>query len=432
MLRRLRRHLTLLCALITGAILCGMALFMLRSSERQLIQSSWITLEGNVNAIVYRLRSEQVLDWDWLSQTEAAERLIIHISESGHPLHYPGSWQPLSGRERLIALGQEKAATLGALRTGEDAFMEPEEVRTTIFELWGDMGERYLCASVYIPMNRSYRELLLLRDMRALDGQIVSQRLLYAGLVGASVLLLALFGWWFSGHALRPVAESQRRQSEFIAAASHELRTPLAVIGTSAEALEYETTPRGKPFAGAIVRECRSAARLVDELLTLAGADSKGLTLQKGPVEPEELLKSAAATFRPLAERRGQQMRCLLHLSPLPVLCGDEARLMQALGIFLDNAVSYTPEGGVITLSAQKAPHAVLLIVSDNGPGISDEHKPHVFERFYRADPARSKKEHYGLGMSIAKEIVRLHGGQIELDDTPGGGLTVTIRLPLG
>lgn len=432
MLRRLRRHLTLLCALITGAILCGMALFMLRSSERQLIQSSRITLEGTVNAIVYRLRSEQVLDWDWLSQTEAAERLIIHISESGHPLHYPGSWKPLSGRERLIALGQEKAAKLGARRTGEDAFMEPEEVRTTIFELWGDMGERYLCASVYIPMNRSYRELLLLRDMRALDGQIVSQRLLYAGLVGASVLLLALFGWWFSGHALRPVAESQRRQSEFIAAASHELRTPLAVVQATGELLldhpESRIVDRFEDV-NVITEETKRLARLVDSLMELSLDDAGRAQPNRQPVEVDGLVRDVAALYEDFVALQGKQVRFEPGFGG--TVPADADRLRQLLAIVLDNAVKYTAAGDEIVVTTGAQGQKCFLTVVDTGCGIDPEDRERVFERFFRADKARSRATGgHGLGLSLAQSIVQAHGGTICLVANEPRGTVVTITLP--
>ena len=130
------------------------------------------------------------------------------------------------------------------------------------------------------------------------------------------------------------------------------------------------------------------------------------------------------------------QKQIRIHVSlpddPLPKCCCDRQRIGQALAILLDNAVSYTPPGGEIRLFAARRRGGIELIVSDNGPGIPDALRERVFERFYRADVSRSKKEHYGLGLSIAREIASLHRGKLTLRDTPGGGATFILYLPCG
>lgn len=132
-----------------------------------------------------------------------------------------------------------------------------------------------------------------------------------------------------------------------------------------------------------------------------------------------------------MAERKGQTLAVELPGNGLPLLTGDEQRLKQTLTILLDNALRYTPEGGSVLLKAERRGRGIRIQVIDTGPGIADDHKAHVFDRFYREDKSRTGKEHYGLGLSIAWELVRLHGGKIIMEDTDGGGLTVKIDIPL-
>lgn len=109
----------------------------------------------------------------------------------------------------------------------------------------------------------------------------------------------------------------------------------------------------------------------------------------------------------------------------------DKERISQVLGILLDNAISYSPPGASIELEAMDDDRQFYFSVIDHGPGIPNAEKVKVFDRFYRGDPSRSDKNHYGLGLSIAKEIIKLHDGNIEIADTPGGGCTFRISLPI-
>lgn len=106
-------------------------------------------------------------------------------------------------------------------------------------------------------------------------------------------------------------------------------------------------------------------------------------------------------------------------------------KVSQILTILIDNALSYVPEGGSIRLQAKKEPGAIAISVSDNGPGIPDSEKDSVFQRFYRSDASRNDKQHFGLGLCIAKEIALLHQGSLKILDTPGGGATFILKLPL-
>ena len=115
---------------------------------------------------------------------------------------------------------------------------------------------------------------------------------------------------------------------------------------------------------------------------------------------------------------------------PLPRCLCDGERIRQLLSILIDNAFCYTPAGGRVLLFLEASPGALRIGVSDNGPGIPDSEKERVFERFYRFDAARSQKEHFGLGLSIAWEIARLHRGKLLLTDTTGGGSTFLLILP--
>ncbi|MFR9191093.1 MAG: sensor histidine kinase [Anaerotruncus massiliensis (ex Togo et al. 2019)] len=153
---------------------------------------------------------------------------------------------------------------------------------------------------------------------------------------------------------------------------------------------------------------------------------------QKEETDLETLLLDAAEWFEPAAAEKQIRISVSLPEETLPRCRCDQQRIRQVLSILVDNAVSYAGEGGRVVLSAGWKRGWFSIRVADNGPGIPDAEKARVFDRFYRADKARSGREHYGLGLSIAREIAALHRGRLTAGDTPGGGATFTLSLPGG
>lgn len=426
-LKRLRVRLTLLCTALTGAVLVVMALTALTLAEGQLRVSADATFQSNINAVVAKLQTDRVVSTTWLAQTEAADRLILSISDAGAPLRFSGSWTPATDRSELIV----RAAELGRAQ-GVDPATPPLSVigttATPAFQVEGDHGDRYLAAVVLIPVTSSWQSLVLLRDQSSADAQVLTLRWAFAALVVLGVAALFRLCWVFAGRAIRPIQDSQRRQAEFIAAASHELRSPLAVIRTSASALAV-APDQSKRLCANIETECARMARLVDDLLSLARSDAGSWSIRRERVDPDTLLLETADGFYPLARQKGLTLQLEVPDDPLPPVTGDPERLRQILTVLLDNAMSYTPPGGRVTLSGRRWGNRLALSVSDTGPGIPREDLPRIFDRLYRADCARGDKGHFGLGLSIAAELSRLHGGTLEVSETGPEGTAFTLTL---
>jgi len=142
------------------------------------------------------------------------------------------------------------------------------------------------------------------------------------------------------------------------------------------------------------------------------------------------MLLRGGERFEPLAREKGLSISVRLPQSALPRCSCDPQRIQQLLSILVDNAVSYTPPGGAIVLRAERGRRSVRFLVSDSGPGIPDEQKKLIFDRFYRGDASRTGREHYGLGLSIAHEIAALHRGALTVQDGPEGGAEFVLALP--
>src|SRR5262249_30350187 len=170
--------------------------------------------------------------------------------------------------------------------------------------------------------------------------------------------------------------------------------------------------------------------RLTDQLLALSREDAGVAYQVREPVDLTALVSGVVDTMRPLAEAKGLR----LHTDTRAAVRGqgDGARLRQGFYNLLDNSIKYTPEGGMVEVHVTSHDGAAVVAVSDTGVGIPPEHLPHVFDRFYRVDKARSREMGgTGLGLSIAKSIVATHGGRIELDSAPDRGTTCTVTLIL-
>ncbi|MEW5919235.1 MAG: HAMP domain-containing sensor histidine kinase, partial [Gemmatimonadota bacterium] len=218
-------------------------------------------------------------------------------------------------------------------------------------------------------------------------------------------------------------------QQRFASDASHELRAPLTILQANLELLRRTPSIAMDEREHALAEASAEAdrlARLVADLLILARADA-GQTLRRGPVELDRVLMDVLGEARHLT--RGQRLE-VGELVPLRVT-GDADRLKQLVLILIDNAIKYTPAPGRITLSLRRDDQHVRLTVRDSGVGIPAEALPHVFERFYRADPARSRDPGgTGLGLAIARWIVLQHGGEIKLASEPDRGTTAVVMLP--
>jgi two-component system, OmpR family, heavy metal sensor histidine kinase CusS len=289
------------------------------------------------------------------------------------------------------------------------------------------------------------------------------------------VILASLFGYWLSGRALAPVnriiqsAErvgvrnlsrrlevpkakdelrrlteqvnlmldrietSVKRITQFTADASHDLRTPLALIRTSAE-LALRRPRSDSEYREALARilaTSEETSELIEQLLMLARADANVAQLKLAPTELYPVLEAAGQKANVLASAKSLGFSQFLIHTARPVFA-NEAALERLFLSVLDNAVKYTAPGGRVALTLSLEESQAIIEVEDTGIGIAAKDLPHVFERFYRADQARSRETRgSGLGLSIAKWIAESHNGSIDLESTPGQGTKVTIRLPL-
>ena len=224
-------------------------------------------------------------------------------------------------------------------------------------------------------------------------------------------------------------ADQQRRN--LTADVAHELRTPLQIIQGNLEGVldgVYEPT---NEHIEATLEATHQLARLVEDLRTLSLAESGQLTLEFEPVDVGELLLDTQTSFSGLAESAGITLRVAAPDKPL-FIHGDPGRLDQVMTNLVVNAVRHTPRDGTITLETASVPEGVEIRVRDTGEGIAPEDLPFIFDRFWRGDRARTHQEGVGsgLGLAITRQLVRLHGGTIDVASTLGTGTTFTIRLP--
>jgi two-component system sensor histidine kinase CiaH len=251
---------------------------------------------------------------------------------------------------------------------------------------------------------------------------------------GIGLLLSLAAAWFLSGRALIPIQQAFQRQQEFVADASHELRTPLTVLKSATDLLNQhrdEALEHNGELFDDVRAEIARMERLAQDLLTLARSDTGGLELMTAPLDIADVASEVVRRTTPLAQSEGVQLT--LRADPQPsTVEADPDRMQQVFLILIDNAIKHTPPGGNVTVQVQRHGQSAQVCVADTGTGIAAEHLPRIFDRFYRADRARSRDGGgTGLGLAIAKMLVEAHGGQLQLSSTLGVGTQVTVSLPL-
>jgi two-component system sensor histidine kinase BaeS len=228
--------------------------------------------------------------------------------------------------------------------------------------------------------------------------------------------------------------ELQRQEGlrkQMVADIAHELRTPLSVMQVNLEAMNDELLPTSPEELDGLHHEVLRLSRLVEDLRLLSLADSGNLSLESEPVDVNALVETAVRRLKPQADARDIILGASLSQKPATI-SGDEDKLHQVLANLIANSLRYTPAGKRVDVAVQADRQWVTLQVGDEGPGIDPADLPVLFERFYKEDRARSRGESgSGLGLSIVKQLVELHGGEIQAALPEAGGLEVTIRLPL-
>lgn len=436
MIHNLRKKMTFIYTVTIGLILVFVLTVIMLTIENSMKKSSLENFEKNILELSSMLQYSSSISQSWLMNKETENQLIIHIEENASPFLYSGSLSTRTSRDVLVKRAKDLASKEQVYTNALPVSTSYQ--KTSIMNLTGSHGDSYLAYVMVTPtQNGGYKSLVLLHDNSLADSRIFRQRITFLITGILAIAAVFLVSWFFVGSSLKPLSINRKKQTEFVASASHELRSPLAVIRASASAISADVS-KAAHFSETIQKECVRMGALVDDMLVLASADTKGWNISKQPIDMDTLLLNVYEHFEVLCASRHIQLILSLPEEPLPGVCGDKERLEQILSILIDNAMFYSVHDhcppqtcpAAIELKARTAKHALSISVIDYGPGIPDEKKGRIFDRFYRADPSRKDKSHFGLGLSVAKELAHLHDGEVILTDTPGGGCTFTLKLP--
>jgi two-component system, OmpR family, sensor kinase len=360
------------------------------------------------------IRHREFTDLAARSATQAKPVLITTGAASGfRSLAYPFS---LNGRQFVVLISQSLDPVAADLRLVQRIFRIALPLAVAIAGLGGFL--------------LSTRSLAPVRSMAAQAKRITDRNLRNGLDAGAASEEFRVLADSFN-ELLARLDRSFATMRRFVADASHELRTPLAIIRGEADVALAADRPAAeyKESIAIIQDEARRLSRLVDDLLNLARVDADSVKLQIEPFYLDDLVSECCRSLQPLANAKGVTLGCQC---PQDVMfSGDQELLRRLMLNLLENAIRYTPVAGRVWVDLEVDDAALRIKVSDTGIGIPPEAAPHVFERFYRVDSARSREQGgFGLGLSIVKWIAESHHGTVELTSQPGAGSTFTVRLP--
>ncbi len=341
--------------------------------------------------------------------------------------------EQLSGR--LDALKAEEAL-LGALSEALSEGVVAVDRRPQVIRI-NATGRRLLrvpdevpFAVDQLPRERALRDALA----AALRGEGTDAA---EAIIGGHTLILAARplpegGAVLALYDLTQIRKLETVRRDFVANVSHELRTPLTIVGGFAETLAEEELPaeQRRLFAAKILTHARRMQRIVDDLLDLSRIESGGWVPRPEALNMSVFASEAITAASPAASLKGVLLTADVP-SDATTVYADPTALRQVLGNLVHNAVRYTARGGDVQIFAESRPGGVLVGVRDTGSGMAAEHLPRIFERFYRADPARSRDEGgTGLGLAIVRHLVEAHGGRTQAESRLGSGTTIAALFP--
>lgn len=476
MFPELQKKFVILYTVSTGLIMTFVlsVAFLFYASSQENRQKS--TFQEHLFTLTTQLQVNSCFEDAFLAQMEQKNRLIIYIEENGTPFFFPGAYKTLTDREILL-----KAAKKAAQK--ESIYMDSHPIssdllQSSVFQITGDKKDSYLGNVLILRTVSGYKKMILLLDITDAHKKILETGCTYLLIDLFGILFLFLSGRRFVRVSLKPLEETCQKQQDFVASASHELRSPLAVIQATADALTARPQEYDRCLS-VIKSECRRGSALIKNLLLLVSAEQKEWAVKKRIFEIDELLLNLLELYEPLCLSKGGRLLLELPDEPLPPVSADPDLCRQILTILLDNAVSYAlsddtcsyvssdefhaslpvsskacadkniPVDGShlhkqtdskaasdigqrrskIMLCAEYFQGHVIVSVIDHGPGISDNEKLLIFDRFYRNDKSRSNKEHFGLGLSIAATLAKIQGLRLTVEDTEGGGSTFSVKI---
>lgn len=300
-------------------------------------------------------------------------------------------------------------------------------------EMKGNHYERYLINLAHFTSeDDTNNSLTLVYEQTPIFQMFLEQLPMYLAIWIVTLLCVSLVSRFLLKKALEPTERVIQSQKEFVASASHELKAPLAVIVANVENMQHEAQNEGlQGNLKVIDSECMRMSRLIKDMLLLASSDAEKWTIHTSEVNVDTLLISLYEAYEPRCMKKKIKLTLDLGEELFPVIMTDKERLFQLLSIYLDNALHYSPEGKEIQIRVDMSSKELTFWIVDHGIGVEEKDKPFIFDRFYCADQSHTDKSHFGLGLSIAKELARMLQGKIGMEDTPGGGASFFFTLDL-
>ena len=376
---------------------------------QNLIQNTKRTIRYDLSRYVEQLSAEHWIDHTFFGKEEVENDYVIYILDCNKQTLFQGSL--LDPKERALLWSE--------IEENEITFSQSTSINllSRFFYVFRHESEDGLIQCYICKDLKTVRETLILYLLILGIGFIIGCILLYF-----ASLRMAM-------GSVKPIRENMENQIAFVHAASHELKSPLAVIRTNNSACTADAENRDK-YHKIIDDECQRMAKLISELLFVASGNQGSRYIKRIPERPDTILIRCYEDMLPLVSSAGMPLSIDLGEQEFGNILVDKDRILQVLQTLVGNAIAYGASEKGILLQLQKEKKQISFIVRDYGKGISPRQADHIFDRFYRGNEDRSEKDHFGLGLSIAKQLTTDMGGRIYLQhlDEPGASFVVTFR----